>query len=198
MFATKIALATAAVATAAGATVYTVSRSDSSTTTTVAASARTAASPSTLENAPGSKPHSIVHRSASIEAHQKLAARIAAARQRRSGALPTLGPTELAHIKEYLATAFVDLKPLIAECTEHLDVGASIRVRCNVATEPDVGAVISSSEIVEDGTTIDDPDILDCVRETIASVELDPAEVAGEFAFETVVEMRSEEEKSED
>jgi hypothetical protein len=130
-------------------------------------------------------------------AHQKLASQIAAARSRRA-AMPKLSTDDMEGIKDYLVEAFRDIKPMISECIDDkVAIGGRVQVRCNVTTEPGVGAVISSSEIV-DGTTVTDPEVLDCVRETIASVELDPAQVPGDWAFETAVEMHGEDQKDED
>lgn len=185
----KFALAATAAATVGGATVYAVTRPEAAPTTMTAAATSTTTHAATATTPTG--PQSMIRRSASVAAHKELASRIAAARTRRA-ALPDLGTAQLEHVKTYIGEAFSALRPMIAECLDNVDIGGSIKVRCNVTTEPGVGAVISSSEIIENGTTIQDPEVRECVKETIAAVELEPAEVPGEFAFETSVEMRGE------
>jgi len=181
MFVTKLALATVAVVATGTATIYTIRHDDTGPAKPALAWASLAGS-----SAAAPPRHAMVRRSASPAAHRQLADAIAKARARRSG-IPTFTPDQQAGWKSYLSDAVGELQPLIKECLEHAPDGARIIVRCHVETEPDVGAVISSSEIVEGVTTIDDKEILDCVRETIASVELDPAEIPANMVFETEV-----------
>src|SRR6516165_6546548 len=46
---------------------------------------------------------------------------------------------------------------------------------------------VVDGRFVDDGTTIDDAPLRECVRETMYALELDPADIGGELTFEASI-----------
>ncbi len=81
--------------------------------------------------------------------------------------------------KEYVRDSVRAILPLIQECyVEALaripDLEGEIMVNFTIEGEPDVGGLIGESEIDPDKTSIDDPEFLECMRETMFAIEIDP------------------------
>ncbi len=156
--------------------------------------------------------HAIVHVAPSPEHRAKLAGAIDTARQRRLAAptRPHLADTVDPAIERptctdddctssYLQSIVEQALPLLKSCaSERLaqdpaaEFSGDIRVSCTLATEPEVGAVITSSVIVDDHTTLADPQVRDCVRDTMYALEIDPAQIEGDLTFELAMTVSSE------
>jgi hypothetical protein len=81
--------------------------------------------------------------------------------------------------KSYIRAAVRDILPLLSECyNEGLarwpGLGGDVMVDFTIEGEPDVGAVISSSEIDPFRSSIQDPVVLECIQETMYALQLDP------------------------
>jgi RNA polymerase sigma factor (sigma-70 family) len=79
----------------------------------------------------------------------------------------------------YIQAAVRDIVPLLSECyreglARRPDLGGDVMVDFKIEGEPDVGAVISSSKIVPEKSSIQDPVVLECIQETMYALQLDP------------------------
>jgi hypothetical protein len=158
-----------------------------------------------------------VHLAESPAEHAKLASAIEAARKRRMAAPPTATPacTTIQCTAEYVSQATAEIDSLLMGCLgvrsmtgfignfpdgtpirkdepvlvteggEPIDGRIAVRVR--IESEPGVGAIVTSSDINEDRTTIADPQVRECVRETMYAIELDPARIGTVLTFEIAV-----------
>jgi RNA polymerase sigma factor (sigma-70 family) len=195
---TKIAAAVVSVL-VAGTTVFyvAVERTDSSSAAAAPPSTpaphATAATAASAPTAP-SKPHVLARIGTQ---HAQLADAIASKRQHRA-APPAAAVTGRGGCADgsadcttaYIRDATVAILPLLKQCVENREFDeGTVRIRSMIETEPDVGAIVTAADIVEDGTTIKDPDIRECIRETMYAIELDPAAVSGTLAFETVLRL---------
>jgi len=83
----------------------------------------------------------------------------------------------------YIRERIKDIVPLVKECYENAleekpDLEGRIFVEFAIGGEPDVGAVVEDSKIL-DNSTITDASLLECVRETMYALELEPPERGG-------------------
>ena len=202
---TKLAIIAAVLASAGTATVYAVHRARSTTAAPASASApapsASAPAPSADDRAKVGTRHATAH-VASAPDRAKMVEAIHDSRARRSaGPRPTLPAVASGNdaLANYVRDVIEAITPLIRECAERRraavpDLPAGrIRVRCTIDSEPDVGAVISSSEIVPDGTTVTDPELLECVRETMYAMEIDQSLISGSMTFETAMAIANSE-----
>ena len=147
----------------------------------------------------GKRPAIRVRKLANAQAREKLLAAIRRAHEVRNAALSrqagrqssggsesaggaatnTVSPEE----KAYIAGAVEAMRPLLIECYDQLlertDASGTVVVQFTIEGDPDVGGVIGSSETMEEGTTMQDTDFLECVRETMYGIEIDPPKSGG-------------------
>ncbi len=115
-----------------------------------------------------------------------LLAQIRAAQQRRSTAAsastatpaPEL-PADPTVAKEYIRAAVRELVPLLAECYEaglerDPTLAGTLVVEFTIEGEPDVGGVIGASTVDPAKSTIADPQVRECIQETMFALEIDP------------------------
>ena len=112
----------------------------------------------------------------------KLAMLIDAARKSRTYAGAAGTPTSTDLDKSYIRAAIVNIQPLLRECYEnalevHPELAGKIEVEFMITGEPDVGGIVESSAVTEK-STIADPDLRECIQETMYALEL-PAPPAG-------------------
>ncbi len=91
-----------------------------------------------------------------------------------SGAADSAAPTL---DKDYVRMQVRALLPLLAECYTHAlerdpKLAGELVVHFDIVGEPEVGGSVDGSEIVTEGSTITDPEMLECVRETMYGLEL--------------------------
>jgi RNA polymerase sigma factor (sigma-70 family) len=119
-------------------------------------------------------------------ARERLAARIREQRSRRGPATPpatgspggpsaATAPEQLD--RDYIRTAMQDIIPLVEECYVNALVtdpalAGRVTVEFTIEGEPEVGGLVGSSEVVD--SDIDAPDMLECMRETMYALELEP------------------------
>jgi hypothetical protein len=116
------------------------------------------------------------------EDRAKLAMVIEAARKARMYAGVAGTPTSTDLDKEYIRAAIKNIQPLLRECYEnallvHPELAGKIEVEFMITGEPDVGGMVESSSVMET-STIADPDLRECIQETMYALEL-PAPPAG-------------------
>jgi RNA polymerase sigma factor (sigma-70 family) len=170
MLFTKLAIAAAAVLTAGGATAYAVHASHDDAPTT----------------------HAPVRLSKTAQTRAALGAQIQAAHRRRFAALSVPTPPTLEETTAYLTTVIGSLSSVVGDCFTGSNATGKVEVQANIDTDPDVGAVITDTTIVADETTVTDPAVLECVRQTLGAVELDPAEFSDEsLTLQTIVDART-------
>lgn len=162
--------------------------------TSVAPAAHPATSSGVSTNEPAS-PGRVHHIDA--DTRQRLLAQIAAARAKRgesSSAVPGTPGAPHEFTAEYIQAQMHELVPLIKDCYEkqlvddpHL--GGTLMVEFTIGGEPDVGGVIEDSAINAENSTIANPSMIECVRETVLALEFDPPAQGGKvvvhypFAF---------------
>jgi hypothetical protein len=83
--------------------------------------------------------------------------------------------------REYIRSAMQELLPMLTECYEHgverdPKLAGTVAVDFTIEGEPGVGAVIGESAIDPDPaqTTLADPDVRECIQETMYALEIDP------------------------
>jgi RNA polymerase sigma factor (sigma-70 family) len=88
--------------------------------------------------------------------------------------------------KDYIRSAMQDLIPLLTECYEHglerdPTLAGSVAVDFTIEGEPGVGGVVGESKIDPDPaeTTLRDPDVRECIQETMYALEIDPPKNGG-------------------
>jgi hypothetical protein len=80
--------------------------------------------------------------------------------------------------KEYVRKQVRELLPLLRECYDnarerHPDLAGKMVVRFVMGGEPEVGGVIEESEVLP-ASTITEPDMVECVRETMYALRFEP------------------------
>ena len=179
-------LAIAATTLAAAGTVYVVRTGDAAAPSHRAAiHDRTAADHAASHAPPTARIASAAEHARLVDAiHDHRQHRLAAAQH---PALPTApAPAAGGTDNDYVRDATQAILPLLKDCVSGSDEHEGrIRIRCTIESEPDVGAIVSSSEIVESATTVVDAETRECIRQTMYAIEIDPAEVAGKMIFET-------------
>lgn len=157
----------------------------------VAAAAAPPESKPPAEQAPAVAPdRPCVRRADSSAAQAALRASIQRrAEQRRGGVLPSQpaapaaplapAPAPGAQTRSYIRAAVRDILPLLTECyTEGLarwpGLGGDVLVDFTIEGEPDIGAVISDSKIDPFRSSIQDPEVLECIQETMYALQIDP------------------------
>ncbi len=111
-------------------------------------------------------------------------------------ALPD-APPELT--KDYIRARVKELVPLLAECYQReLDadpkLGGTLMVHFTLGGEPGVGGIVETSEIDAEHSTITNPAMIECVRETMYGLQFDPPAEGGQvvvhypFAFSSTGE----------
>jgi hypothetical protein len=97
------------------------------------------------------------------------------------GAPPALAePPDLD--KEYVRSAVQGLVPLLSECYEQglersPTLAGRVMVHFTIEGEPDVGGLVASSTIDPAKTTLADPEVQQCIQETMYALEIDPPNV---------------------
>ncbi|MGE5186379.1 MAG: sigma-70 family RNA polymerase sigma factor [Acidobacteriota bacterium] len=97
--------------------------------------------------------------------------------------------------REYIRSAVHELLPLLQECYEHAlerdpQLAGSVVVNFTIEGEPGVGGVVSDSAI-DDRSTLTDPDMRECMQQTMYALEIDPpanggtVQVTYPFVFKT-------------
>lgn len=106
-----------------------------------------------------------------------------------SGAQAALSqPTEAETIGgDYVRAAVKDIVPLVAECYDRAierdaNIAGTIVVKFTIVGEPSVGGIIDNSAIDADATTIRDPQMQECVQETMHAIQIDPPAHGGQIA----------------
>jgi len=90
---------------------------------------------------------------------------------------PALPPATIE--KEYIRASVRELIPLIVECYEQglardPTLGGSIIVDFTIEGEPGVGGVVGESAIDAQASTLSDPEVRECVQETMFGIEIEP------------------------
>ena len=157
------------------------------------------ASPAPHTTASGSAGSLHVQRLPDRAAHDHLLAQIRDARARRVAAQPALpaspasswssspsssfGPAPALADDDpdraYIRAAVQELLPMITECYTHaLDrdpkAAGDLVVNFTIEGEPGVGGVVGDSAIDPEQSTLADPDMRECVQETMYGLEIDP------------------------
>lgn len=112
------------------------------------------------------------------------------ARRARAAASPAAPPPSLPPVqggdmdKSYIQSAVREIQPLLRECYESAlarepTLEGQLMVRFTIEGEPDAGGVIGSSTIVDDATTVTDPDLRECIQETMYAIQIDPPSDGG-------------------
>lgn len=110
--------------------------------------------------------------------------------------------------REYIQDAVRDTVPLIRECyemalEENETLNGQLRARFTIAGEEDVGGYVESAEVEADDELANE-DFLECVRETVMSIEFEPPEGGGvvevtyPFNFASTAQPEQEEEAMDD
>ncbi|HEY1816198.1 MAG TPA: sigma-70 family RNA polymerase sigma factor [Kofleriaceae bacterium] len=88
--------------------------------------------------------------------------------------------------KDYIRSAMQDLIPLLTECYEHglerdPKLAGTVAVEFTIEGEPGVGGVVGESKIDPDPTetSLGDPDVRECIQETMYALEIDPPKNGG-------------------
>jgi hypothetical protein len=120
-------------------------------------------------------------------AHEHRAAPPASAASTTSGtsaatAAPALPGVDLD--KEYIQAAVREIAPLLRECYESglsrdPSISGKIVVDFTIEGEPDVGGVIGDSAIDADKSSLTDPGVRECVKETMYALQIDPPPMGG-------------------
>ncbi|MGE0547909.1 MAG: hypothetical protein AB7O24_20250 [Kofleriaceae bacterium] len=94
--------------------------------------------------------------------------------------------------RDYIRSSVRDIIPLLAECysaalARKPALAGSVLVSFEISGEPEVGGVITNSEVLTAGkrivddngkelepTTLDDAEVHECIRETMYAIEIDP------------------------
>lgn len=131
-------------------------------------------------------------RKVDTEMREKLLAAIQAARTKRAGgsragtttagSAPQLPEPELS--KQYIRQQLKEIVPLMIECYETAlerdsQIAGKLTMKFSIGGEPDVGGVVETSEVDAANSTITDPGMLECMRETMYALELVAPEQGG-------------------
>jgi RNA polymerase sigma factor (sigma-70 family) len=95
---------------------------------------------------------------------------------------------------EYIKSAVMDLVPLLRQCYQaglerDPTLAGSVMLSFTIEGEPGVGGVVGDSKIDDAETTLVDPDVRECIQETMYALEIDPPSNGGslsvrnQFAF---------------
>ena len=81
--------------------------------------------------------------------------------------------------KAYIQASVRELLPMITECYEHAierdpKLGGTLVVSFTIDGEPGVGGVVGDSTVDPDQSTLADPQMRECVQETMYGLEIDP------------------------
>ena len=191
MTAKKLVLAIVAIVAVAGGVLYLKTRSTTEVAPTVGTPGPSVSpmpntgSPSAPATARGVTPH--VERFADKAARERMLAQIREVRTRRA---PTLAPSNDTGTappalpggdmdKEYIRGAVRELIPLLTECYEHglaknPKLGGDVVVEFTIEGEGGVGGAIGESSIDKTATTLPDPDVGECIQETMYALQIDP------------------------
>ena len=107
---------------------------------------------------------------------------------------PALPPATIE--KEYIRASVRELIPLIVECYEHglardPTLGGSIVVDFPIEGEPGVGGVVGESAIDAQASTLTDPEVRECVQETMFGIEIEPPAGGGVVSVRYPFEFRA-------
>jgi len=95
--------------------------------------------------------------------------------------------------KAYIRERVREIVPFVRECYDDAlardpELGGRVTVSFTIEGEPDVGGVIGTSDVDEAETTVDDPEFVACVEETMYTIEVAPPAGGGavlvRFPFE--------------
>lgn len=127
---------------------------------------------------------------------QAMLAQIRAARSRRE-AIETGAPNAPHELtKDYIRDRVRELVPLVRECYERALVddprlAGKLTVELTLGGEPEVGGVVEDSVVDGEHSTITNPNMIECVRETMHGLSFDPPAAGGRvvvlypFIFDT-------------
>jgi RNA polymerase sigma factor (sigma-70 family) len=118
----------------------------------------------------------------------------------RPGAQPpaTVRAAEMSKLdKHYIRASIEELTPFIAQCYENAlatnpDLKGTVSVRFSIVAAPDIGGAVGESEINDKESTITDPEVRQCIQETMYAAQFPAPEAGGEiivhypFQFATV------------
>lgn len=87
-------------------------------------------------------------------------------------------------IREELRYAIVQMRPLLAECYaaayDHLPrAPGTLEVNLHLSGEPNLGTLVEDVELGGDAALAQDPELSECVRETLFALELPPMTEGG-------------------
>lgn len=90
---------------------------------------------------------------------------------------PTLPEGDLA--RDYIRTSVKEITPLLVECYEQAlgrdaKLAGTITVDFTIEGEPGLGGVIGDSKVREDRSDLKDPELRQCIQETMYAIEIDP------------------------
>lgn len=113
------------------------------------------------------------------ESRKLLVEELARARAKRA-AVPVAGSAPAAETElspDYILTQTLAIKPLLSECYTEAQrqdpaLAGQLRIEIVIGGEPDVGGLVESSRILDEGTTIKDAALHECIRETMYGLEL--------------------------
>ena len=152
------------------------------------AAAKVTAPPKKVDHAKGTPlEHARSLRKIDPESRKLLLAEIEAARAKRVGspssstspgespALPAM--PELPLSKEYIQQQMRELVPLVTECYTEAQkadntLAGKLYVKILIGGEPSIGGLVESSEVDPEQSTITQPGLIECVRETMYGLEL--------------------------
>ncbi|MFH0899956.1 MAG: AgmX/PglI C-terminal domain-containing protein [Pseudomonadota bacterium] len=142
---------------------------------------------------PRQRPRPSVRRLADPAARERILRALLATRQHRAST-STAGSRNVSQTAEnragaeapseraqYVRESVRAIVPLLLECYEQSlgrapSLAGKVVVDFTIDGEPDIGGVVSSSEIVREETSITDKSFLECVSETMFGIEIDPPE----------------------
>ena len=86
--------------------------------------------------------------------------------------------------KQYVRSAVREIVPLIQECYEEgmlrdPTIEGTVAVDFTIEGEPGVGAVVGESVVDNERSTITDPEVRECIQETMHALSLDPPSTGG-------------------
>ncbi len=95
-----------------------------------------------------------------------------------TGARPTL-PADEDLDKDYIRAAVRELIPLLTDCYEQglardPTIAGSVVANFTIQGEPDVGGLVTESQIDADRSTLADPAVRECIQQTMYSLQIDP------------------------
>jgi hypothetical protein len=89
----------------------------------------------------------------------------------------------------YVSDAIRAILPLFKECFEHAvertpELSGKVVIGFTIVADPTVGGLVSDSQVVDDKSTIADPELRECIQENIYAAQFPPPPAGGEMHVE--------------